>query len=108
LQVEHIKKYLPKVLPKGDTLILDGEVLLWDPKAQMPLPFGSLKYGLGDALRMLAYLFSSSTATVRCCKSHNGSYLDCVHQHPQEERVHGCDAVPVHLRLSVPEREKVC
>jgi DNA ligase-3 len=45
LQVEHIKKYLPKVLPKGDRLILDGEVLLWDPKAQMPLPFGSLKYG---------------------------------------------------------------
>lgn len=43
-QVKHVKEYLPRALPKGDTLILDCEVLLWDKVNQKPLPFGSLKY----------------------------------------------------------------
>ena len=41
-KVTHIKDYLPKACPHGDSMILDSEVLMVDIKTGDPLPFGTL------------------------------------------------------------------
>ncbi|XP_057303420.1 DNA ligase 3-like isoform X2 [Hydractinia symbiolongicarpus] len=41
-KISEIKDYIPKACPGGDSLILDGEVLLMDTKTSKPLPFGTL------------------------------------------------------------------
>jgi DNA ligase-3 len=41
-KVAHIKDYLPKACPHGDTMILDSEVLMVDLNTGKPLPFGTL------------------------------------------------------------------
>lgn len=37
-----IKEYIPKAMPNAKSLILDGEILLYDTKNKCPLPFGTL------------------------------------------------------------------
>ena len=41
-QVSHVKDYLPEACPHGESMILDGEVLMVDLKSGDPLPFGTL------------------------------------------------------------------
>ena len=41
-KVAHLKEFIPKAFPKGDSLILDGEILLYDSDKKKPLPFGTL------------------------------------------------------------------
>ena len=41
-KTDHLKEYVPKCFPKADSLILDGEILLYDAKTKKPLPFGTL------------------------------------------------------------------
>nr|XP_012555297.2 DNA ligase 3 isoform X1 [Hydra vulgaris]XP_047138476.1 DNA ligase 3 isoform X1 [Hydra vulgaris] len=41
-KIADITHYLPQACPGGDTLILDGEVLLMDTNTNKPLPFGTL------------------------------------------------------------------
>jgi DNA ligase 3 len=41
-KTEHLKEFVPKCFPKADSLILDGEILLYDTKTKKPLPFGTL------------------------------------------------------------------
>ncbi|CAF1096547.1 unnamed protein product [Rotaria sordida] len=41
-KIEQISQYVLKAFPKGESLILDGEILLIDRKTKKPLPFGTL------------------------------------------------------------------
>ncbi|CAF3729866.1 unnamed protein product [Rotaria sordida] len=41
-KIEQISQYVLKAFPKGESLILDGEILLIDRKTRKPLPFGTL------------------------------------------------------------------
>ncbi len=41
-KTQHLKEFVPKCFPKADSLILDGEILLYDMKTKKPLPFGTL------------------------------------------------------------------
>ena len=41
-KVAHFKDYIPDAFPRGDSMILDSEVLLIDTKTGNPLPFGTL------------------------------------------------------------------
>ncbi|CAF0902160.1 unnamed protein product [Rotaria sp. Silwood1] len=41
-KIEQISQYVSKAFPKGESLILDGEILLIDRKTKKPLPFGTL------------------------------------------------------------------
>jgi DNA ligase-3 len=38
----YLKEFLPKSFPQASSLILDGEILLYDTKTKKPLPFGTL------------------------------------------------------------------
>ena len=38
----HLKEFIPKCFPNAHSLILDGEILLYDTKTKKPLPFGTL------------------------------------------------------------------
>ncbi|XP_066922731.1 DNA ligase 3-like [Clytia hemisphaerica] len=41
-KIAEVKDFIPKACPQGDSLILDGEVLLMDSNTNQPLPFGTL------------------------------------------------------------------
>lgn len=41
-KVKHFDTYIPQAFPKGDSMILDSEVLLIDTNTGIPLPFGTL------------------------------------------------------------------
>ncbi|CAF2436502.1 unnamed protein product [Rotaria sp. Silwood2] len=41
-KIEQISQFVSKAFPKGESLILDGEILLIDRKTKKPLPFGTL------------------------------------------------------------------
>lgn len=41
-KVAHLKEFIPKAFPNANSLILDGEVLLYCNKTKKPLPFGTL------------------------------------------------------------------
>lgn len=39
-QVNYLKEFIPKAFPLGDSLIIDGEILLVNTKTNEILPFG--------------------------------------------------------------------
>ena len=41
-KTQFLKDFIPRAFPKGQQLIIDGEVLLVDNKSGQPLPFGTL------------------------------------------------------------------
>ncbi|CAF3243885.1 unnamed protein product [Rotaria socialis] len=41
-KIDQISQYISKAFPKGESMILDGEILLVDRKTKKPLPFGTL------------------------------------------------------------------
>lgn len=52
-KVEHLKEFIPKAFGEAKSLILDGEVLLYDNKTKKPLPFGTLGSHKVDFLLIL-------------------------------------------------------
>lgn len=41
-KIEQLSQFVQQAFPKGESMILDGEILLVDRKTKKPLPFGSL------------------------------------------------------------------
>nr|XP_012555299.2 DNA ligase 3 isoform X2 [Hydra vulgaris] len=88
-KIADITHYLPQACPGGDTLILDGEVLLMDTNTNKPLPFGTLSihkkskfaeatvcYVIFDILQFNSESLLKSLYTVVCLWIHSG--MQCV------------------------------